>query len=104
MKCCYDLKPVKFAEEKLYKPIPQQAKPYKCESCEKYFADERLLNDHNQQSQDQKTCLYCRKSLLNGFFLKKHLIFEHDMKGGAFICNLCQSVFQRRKFQETYAR
>ena len=32
---------------------------------------------------------HCGKSLLNGFYLKKHLVFNHGIKEGAFICDRC---------------
>jgi len=48
-----------------------------------------LLKYHIEQSHSRKTCEHCGKSLLNGFFLKKHLVFDHGITEGALFCNIC---------------
>ena len=36
----------------------------------------------------------CQKSLLNRFFLKKHLVFDHGITEGALFCNICPFLWK----------
>ena len=60
-----------------------------CKFCGKSFAGKPLLKTHIRQSHSRKTCPHCQKSLLNRFFLKKHLVFDHGITEGALFCNIC---------------
>ena len=60
-----------------------------CNHCGKGFSKNYQLNDHVKQSHSRETCEHCGKSLLNGLYLKKHLVFDHGIKDGAFICDIC---------------
>ena len=53
-----------------------------------------LLKCHIKKLQCQITCEHCGKSVLNGSFLKKPFVFEHGIKEGFFICDICpKTVF-----------
>ena len=40
------------------------------------------------QSHSVKTCEHCEKSVLNGLYLKKQLIFDHGIIDRVFICDI----------------
>ena len=40
------------------------------------------------QSHSVNTCEHCEKSVLNGLYLKKKLIFDHGIIDRAFICDI----------------
>ena len=64
-------------------------KSHVCDQCGKGFSRKTQLNSHIDQSHSRQTCENCGKSLLNKFFLKKQLVFDHGIKDGAFICEVC---------------
>ena len=64
------------------------------------------LKAHNYQSHgDRQKCAHCEKSFLNGFILKRHLVFDHGIKNGALFCDKCpkkvffEEVFLKRHIQ-----
>ena len=64
-------------------------KPHKCKFCDKSFGALQLLKGHVNQSHTREICPHCQKSILNTFFLKKHLVFDHGIKDGALFCDFC---------------
>ena len=73
-------------------------KPNICAECGKGFAIRKQLKNHIVQSHSKQTCEHCGQSLVNEFSLKKHLVFDHGIKDGAFICDICpQKVFSIEK-------
>ena len=73
-------------------------KPHVCDQCSKGFATKKQLKNHIVQSHSKQTCEHCGQSLVNEFSLKKHLVFDHGIKDGAFICDICpQKVFSIEK-------
>ena len=71
------------------KRVHRNEKSHVCGLCSKGFADKNQLKGHINQSHSRQTCEHCEKSVLNRFFLKKHLVFDHGIKDGAFICDIC---------------
>ena len=61
----------------------------KCKFCDKSFGAKEILKHHIKQSHTRETCPHCQKSLLNHFYLKKHLVFDHGIKDGALFCDFC---------------
>ena len=68
----------------------------------KFLRLSHQLKAHNYQSHgDRQKCPHCEKSFLNGFILKRHLVFEHDIKDGALFCDKCpKKVF----FEEVFLK
>ena len=74
--------------------VHKNDKTHFCKHCGKYFADEVLLKHHTYQSHSKVTCPYCKKLILNQYRLKRHLALEHDVKDGAYFCEICpKTVF-----------
>ena len=71
----------------------QVEKSYKCDPCKKGFITQGLLNCHIKQSHRRKTCEICGKSILNSRFLKIHLVFDHDIREGAYVCDVCPRTY-----------
>ena len=71
------------------KGFHNEDKPDLCKFCGKSFAGKPKLKTHILQSHSRKTCPHCQKSLLNQFFLKKHLVFDHGITDGALFCKIC---------------
>ena len=80
------------------KNLHMSERNFKCEICGKAYASKKTLFTHTKQSHNNQTCTICQKSLLNMFFLKKHLVFEHNITEGAFFCPVCpKKVFFSNK-------
>ena len=47
------------------------------------------LKAHVDQFHNGENCPHCGKSILNRFYLKKHLVFDHGVKDGALFCDVC---------------
>ena len=76
------------------KGVHKNEKTHFCKPCGKYFADEALLKHHTYQSHSKVTCPHCKKLILNQHHLKRHLALEHDVKDGAYFCEICpKTVF-----------
>ena len=76
-----------------------------CDQCSKGFSTKTQLKGHIEQSHCRQTCEHCGKSLLNKFFLKKHLVFDHGIKDGAFICEACpKTVFFIESFYKKHMK
>ena len=71
------------------KGFHNEDKPHLCRFCGKAFPGEARLKTHIRQSHSRKTCPHCQKSVLNRFFLKKHLVFDHGTTDRDFFCNIC---------------
>ena len=69
--------------------IGKDEKVHKCKFCDKSFGALQLLKGHVNQSHTREICPHCQKSILNTFFLKKHLVFDHGIKDGALFCDFC---------------
>ena len=69
-------------------------KTHLCKTCKKCFGDYELLKNHILQSHNQQNCPQCQKTMFNKMELKRHLVFEHGIKDGALICDICpKAVF-----------
>ena len=80
-------------------------KSHVCDQCSKGFSTKKQLKGHIDQSHSRQTCENCGKSLLNKFFLKKHLFFDHGIKDGAFICEACpKTVFFTESFYKKHMK
>ena len=80
-------------------------KSHVCDQCSKGFSTKTQLKGHIDQSHSRQTCEHCGKLLLNKFFLKKHLVFDHGIKDGAFICEACpKTVFFIESFYKKHMK
>ena len=80
-----------------------------CGHCGKHFVDPNKLKAHNYQSQrHRQKCPNCEKSFLNGFILKRHLVFEHGIQDGALFCDKCpkkvffEEIFLKKHLQDKH--
>ena len=70
--------------------VGKDNEPHICKFCGKSFGAEQILRAHVQQSHSRVNCPHCQKSLMNSFYLKKHLIMDHGInKESALFCDFC---------------
>ena len=94
-----------------FKSVHLNEKPtHQCVPCGKYFVDPIQLKAHNNQSHgDRQKCPNCERSFLNGFILKRHLVFEYGIKDGALFCDKCpkkvffEEVFLKKHLQDKHS-
>ena len=77
-----------------------------CVPCGKHFVDLGQLKAHNYQSHgEREKCLKCEKTFLTKFILKKHLVFDHNIKDGALFCDRCpKKVFFKEAILEVHLK
>lgn len=69
--------------------VHKNERPFKCEKCDKSFSANKTLGDHQRQAHDRQICKYCDRSLQNVLYLRRHMVFDHDVKEGAIFCDKC---------------